>query len=105
MPQDSTERKEGVLVKANTAPVERRVAYKYALEGAKQEFDELLPQLKTLELRARSLRYAMRGLSEILGEELDDQYQFFQPRPVEHGSLAGRNNPGHPRHNPHDRKR
>jgi hypothetical protein len=56
--------------------IERNQAYVMALAAAKSEFDEIKPEFDSLQLRMVSLRQAMRGLSDLLGENLEDEYRF-----------------------------
>ncbi len=77
--------------------LEKEQAYRMALAAAKSEFDEVKPAFDKLQQRVNSLRTTMKGLSELINEELDDEYRFnifrsdytpFSPRQkrVGHGS-------------------
>lgn len=59
-----------------TEELERNQAYSLALAAAKSEHDELLPEFQKLSSRMAALKSAMRGLSMLLNEQLEEEYQF-----------------------------
>jgi hypothetical protein len=77
--------------------IERNQAYVMALAAAKSEFDELKPEYDKLQGRMTSLRTTMRGLSDLLGENLDDEYRFNMLR-------SDYNPPSKQPHHPHNQQ-
>ena len=81
-----------MMAEIDPAIVDRDETYKLAVEVAKVEHDELMPEFKKMERRLAALRMIITGGLHLTNQPTEDWYMYPRPIPQPGGSESGGQN-------------